>query len=95
MDKLPDVITMGKKYKPAMEITEQAAADEYFEILVEHSMRVSENSREEAESVERQNLGYVAGFYNQETMDRVNRLFRTTHPIFGETAPRGGGILSR
>ena len=33
------------------------------------------------------NLGYFAGYYNSEIQQRVNKLFCTTHPIFGSTCP--------
>ena len=69
-----------------MIITDQAEADEYFEALVERSMR-SGVRRDEAIRVEKINLGYFAGYCGYETMKRVNRLFRTTHPIFGDVAP--------
>lgn len=85
-DKIPHEITIGDKYRPAMEITDQAEADAYFERCVEHCMRHG-RTREEAESVERQNLGYFAGYYGRETMERVNRLYRTAHPVFGTTIP--------
>jgi len=32
-------ITIGEKYSPAMEITEQDAADAYFEELVAHNLK--------------------------------------------------------
>lgn len=83
---LPEHMTIGEAYKPAMEITEQDKANEYFEALVERCMRFGK-TREEAESIERQNLGYFAGYYDSETMERVNRLYRTTHQIFGSTMP--------
>ena len=80
----PEIISIGDKYGPAMEINDQAEADIYFQACVEHCM-IWEKSREEAEKIERQNLGYFAGYYDHETMSRVNRLFCTTHPIFGNT----------
>ena len=84
----PDTISYGEKYGPAMEIRDQADADVYFDRCVEHLMRRRpEMSRTDAERIERGNLGYFAGYYNAETMERVNRLFRTTHPVFGGTAP--------
>lgn len=86
-DKFPDLVTIGDKYRPAMEIADQGEADAYFERCVEHCMRGSERTREEAEAIERSNLGYFAGYYGRETMERVNRLYRTAHPIFGTTAP--------
>lgn len=75
-------ITIGDKYKPAMEITDQAEADAYFERCVEHTMGFGK-SREEAESIERQNLGYFAGYYDPATQSRVGRLYRCSHPVFG------------
>lgn len=73
---LPDKITDGDKYDPAMKVKTQEEADIYFDRLVEHAMRVCGTTREEAEKLERINLGYWAGYYDCETMDRVERLFR-------------------
>lgn len=89
--KFPDKITIGDKYGPAMSITSQQEADEYFEACVQHNLRRCEMAnmqmdRQEAEKVERINLGYYAGYYNLETQERVERLFRCAHPIFGSIA---------
>jgi hypothetical protein len=83
---LPRELTIGEKCGPAMQITDQAEADAYFEACVEHCMGFG-RSRSEAENIERQNLGYYAGYYDHPTQERVNRLFRTTHPIFGDKHP--------
>ena len=72
MDHLPHKITIGEKYGPAMQITEQAAADEYFERLVQHSISFGK-SRDEAEQIERANLGYYAGYIGHEARRRVER----------------------
>ena len=87
--RLPRVMTIRECYEPAMEITDQAAADIYFELLVERQMRVFAKSREEAERDERISLGYYAGYYDTETRERVERLFRCAHPYFGAYAERG------
>jgi hypothetical protein len=76
-------ISIGDKYSPAMEMREEAAAAEYFERLVGHSMGFG-YPREEAERIERENLGYFAGYYDHETRERVERLFACAHPIFGK-----------
>lgn len=91
MNKLPDTVTYGQKYDPAMKITTQEEADEYFEILVEHTMRIREGgcTREEAESIERANLGYIAGYYDDEVRERVERLFNCAHPVFGKISENG------
>ena len=83
MKELPEKITYGEAYGPAMEMTNQEEADEYFEILVLHLMKYHGKSRQEAEEIERENLGYYAGYYDNETRKRVEKLFRCSHPIFG------------
>ena len=93
MQDFPRNVTIGDKYGPAMKITDPVEAQEYFERCVRHAMLCGQ-TRQEAESVERQNLGYFAGYYDRETMERVNRLFRTTHPIFGATAPTPGEAIA-
>lgn len=80
---LPDKMTIGEAYGPAMAITEQAAADEYFAALVSRAMHTQGINREPAESQTRQNLGYYAGYYDHATRERVERLFRCSHPVFG------------
>lgn len=81
-------ITFGEKYDPAMQIMEQDEADAYFEECVKHTMAFG-RTREVAEAVERSNLGYYAGYYCAETRERVERLFRCSHPVFGSIAHRG------
>lgn len=81
-------ITIGEKYGPAMEMTDQATADDYFEQCVTHCMRHG-RSRAEAESIEKQNLGYYAGYYGSETRERVERLFKCSHPVFGAIGTNG------
>lgn len=89
---LPLHITIGDKYHPAMKITDQAEADAYFELCVEHcgqhlvlqgKATSAANARPQAETIERANLGYFAGYYDHQTRARVERLFRCAHPIFG------------
>lgn len=92
--RLPDRISYGAKYGPAMSLTDQAEADAYFEACVEHMQRMlaaegKPADRAEAERVERTNLGYWAGYYDDETRARVERLFRCAHPVFGAIAENG------
>mgnify|MGYP001593748755 CR=1 FL=1 len=81
-------ITHKEKYGPAMKMIEPAEVDAYFEECVQHCMTHGK-SRTEAESIERVNLGYYAGYYDNETRARVERLFRCAHPIFGAIAEKG------
>jgi len=86
-------ITIGEKYGPAMLIEDQTEADAYFEQCVEHTMSFG-NPRTEAEKIERANLGYFAGYHDNETRLRVERLFRCEHPIFGPIARNGPPTFS-
>lgn len=84
---LPDKVTIGELYDPALDpFLTQQAADAYFERLIERRMRVGGYSRADAEALERKNLGYYAGYGSDETRERVERLFRCAHPVFGAIA---------
>lgn len=82
-------MTYGELYGPAMKITEQEEADKYFAMLVDHAMTEFGKTRGEAEELERHNLGYFAGYYDHKTRERVERLFKCKHPIFGSIAEKG------
>lgn len=89
MDPFPKDVSIATKYEPAMKIADQAEADAYFERCVEHTMTRFGRPRWEAEEIERANLGYYAGYFDNETRRRVERLFRCGHPIFGKIAAVG------
>ena len=89
MIEIPHDITLEKKYGPAMQITTQAEADEYFEALVQHSMGFHGLDRAKAVEVEKSNLGYWAGYHSNETRYRVEELFQCAHPFFGAIAEKG------
>jgi len=72
---------------PAMKIKTQKEADEYLDALVEYHMNMFGSTRGKAEKDTKSNLGYWAGYYDSKTMARVNKLFKTSHPIFGNTEP--------
>jgi hypothetical protein len=80
--------TNGELYGPAMKIQDEAAAQEHFERLVEFGMSWGQ-TREEAERIQRANLGYYAGYHGHETRERVERLFACKHPVFGAIAEQG------
>jgi hypothetical protein len=88
-DLLPKEITIADKYSPAMTIETQEDADAYFERLVFHSEAWFGFERDEAVILERANLGYFAAYYNNETRERVERLFKCEHPVFGSIVENG------
>lgn len=82
--------TYGERYMPAMEITDPEKAKEWFEALVEYNLRRSAadglppRTREQAIKIEKANLGYFTGYYNEPgRAARVQHLFGCSHPIFG------------
>jgi hypothetical protein len=88
---LPRDVSRAEKYDPAMKVETQQQADDYFVLLLEHCLRCNPPSmtRQEAEKIERSNLGYWAGYFPDETRKRVERLFKCEHPIFGSIAKNG------
>ena len=93
---LPDKCTMGDKYKVACEkVRTPEQAKVWLEILIKHNMSHSTppHTREEAEEIERQNIGYFAGYYDHDIQDVVYKTFNTEHPIFGKTKPTGEQAL--
>lgn len=78
--------TFGDLLGPAMEITDQDEADAYFEALVQHCMSFGK-SRQEGIANSKINLGYWTGYYDSETAERVFRLFKCGHPVFGTSQP--------
>lgn len=93
-----DRVSIGEKYGYAVTITDAAQAAEYFEACVKHNLSFGETTRAEAERIERANVGYYAGYYGNETRQRVERLFNCAHPIFGkatsEPVDPGKALLS-
>jgi hypothetical protein len=81
--------TYRELFAPAMEITDQERASNYFARLVEYDMQKWGKTRDESEQRCRQNLGYYAGYYSHEDRDRVERLFGVHHPVFGAIAQDG------
>lgn len=85
---LPADATMSQKYDDLMIVEDQAEANQLLERNVVHSMRYSEKqlTREEALRIERSNIAYMAGYHDQETRVRVERLFRCVHQLLGSSA---------
>ena len=82
MKQLPDKMTTGELYGPAMEIAHESEANEYLQSLVERRMRAG-HGEQEAEQIELHNIGYYAGYYDATTGARVRRVFGARHPVYG------------
>lgn len=76
-----------------MEITDQADADQYFRDYAKFIQAAldAEPRGDDMTAVQiaKVNLGYYAGYYSNETRERVERLFRCSHPVFGSIAAKG------
>jgi hypothetical protein len=87
------VLTYGECLGPAMSITDEADAQQYFAEYVAHiDKALASEPREDgktAEQIARINLGYYAGYYSNETRSRVERLFSCSHPVFGSIRQNG------
>jgi len=71
-------------YGPAMKVQNAEEAQEHLDRIIEYLLfRNVGWDYDHASDVALQNLGYFAGYYDAETHERVNHLFNTTHPIFG------------
>ena len=84
---LPDKMTYGESYTPAMSVHTPEEAREYFAALVRRNIRITGNSDAEAERIERINVGYWSGYFDETTRIRVHALYGFGHPIFGTIIP--------
>ncbi len=75
-----ELLTFGECLDPAMEITDQDEANKYLEDFILYTMKYV---GKEAERICKINLGFWAGYFDKETRDRVQLLFKCEHPIFG------------
>lgn len=89
------LLTFGEALGPAMKIVDQEDADQYYEAYVNYLMSVSDCTREKAEEVCKANLGYYAGYYDAAVFNRVHKLFKCLHPIFGDSYPTAEEALKK
>ncbi len=76
--------TNGDIYHPAMEVKTKEEAAAYFKKIVQHVESFGNNIGDDAVRVAKQNLGYWAGYFSNETRARVEELYACAHPIFGK-----------
>lgn len=82
-----ETLTYGECLSPAMKITDADDAQQYLRAYIAYTQKhldkePRENSKT-AEQICKINLGYFAGYYDNETRERVEKLFCCSHPIFG------------
>jgi len=83
-------LTYGECLGPAMEITDPEDAKQYLEDYVNYiQAALDKEPRDDSKTaleIAGVNLGYYAGYYDNETRERVERLFDCSHPVFGKAA---------
>jgi len=86
-----DSLTYGECLEPAMKITDPEDAKQYFEAYVEWQSRHMDGAsgKHTPEEVCKINIGYFAGYYGDDTRQRVEKLFSCVHPIFGGIQENG------
>lgn len=76
---------------PAMLITDQEDADQYLEAYLKSIQEHLDETKSEdsAERIAKSNLGYWAGYHSHEVRERVEKLFKCSHPVFGSIKDNG------
>ena len=75
--------TYGEQFTAALACTTPAEAEAWIEKEVEHYVQFHGKSVAEAVQIIKSNIGYMAGYYDHETAQKIHRLFHAVHPIFG------------
>jgi len=91
-----EILTYKDCLSPAMKITDEEDAQQYLADYVVYLRDVisrdNNKTNKDGKTVEEiasSNIGYYAGYYDDETRDRVERLFKCKHPVFGAIAEQG------
>ena len=74
--------TSGEQFDAAMKCETREEAEEWLEGETRHLVDYHEKSVPEAIEIIKSNLGYMAGYYEHETAQKVHRLFNAVHPVF-------------
>jgi hypothetical protein len=86
-------LTYGECLGPAMKITDPKDAQQYLKNYVAFIQKcLDKEPRKDnmtAEQIAKINLGYFAGYYDDETRRKVEKLFCCSHPIFGSIEQEG------
>lgn len=79
--------TSGSIYTPMVEAATGKRVDinpmDYFEAVVTINVKEYNQAPAYAVSVVKQNVGYWAGYFDMEAMQKVKEVYGAEHPIFG------------
>lgn len=94
-----ETLTYGDCLHPAMKITDPEDAQQYLRAYIaytqKHLDKEPRTDSKTAEEICKINLGYFAGYYDDETRKRVEKLFCCSHPIFGSIESNGSSTAEQ
>lgn len=80
--------TIGEVFDKALQLAKEdkEEAKEFFKEYIKYIFKNNDkvNSLSEAEKIAKANLGYFAGYYDQEVCDIIYKTYQCSHPIFGD-----------
>ena len=84
-----ETLTFAEALGPAMSITTQEDADQYLRDYIDFQQKWLDAHPKErdglrimtAEQICKENIGYYAGYYDEEVVQRVRKLFKTNQPF--------------
>jgi len=87
--------TFVQQFKSALRCTTPQGAEWWMENEVAHFVKHHNKTPEEAIAHIKSNLGYMAGYHNHETAQKIHRLFGAVHPVFGTSTYHQDGSPER
>lgn len=75
-------MTWGEWFESAIACKTEEDAKAWLDIEIKRHKKLYGNSKRKALPLIHSNLGYMAGYYDQETASKVLALFGAAHPIF-------------
>ena len=78
--------TMGELFDFALKLAKEEDKTESQEFFREYVKQISiknNYSLEKSTEIAKLNLGYFAGYYNQDVCDLIYKTYNCSHPIFG------------
>lgn len=88
-----ETLTYGEILGTAMSITDESDAQQYLkdyaDFIQKHLDKEPNPNGMSAMEIAKTNLGYFAGYYDDATRKRVEKLFMCSHLIFGKIEENG------
>lgn len=83
----------GKILEVAIAITDPKDAKQYLKAYIDFIQadidRNPTRKGDNAENIAKGNIGYYAGYYDNEVRARIEQLYSCAHPVFGSIAEKG------